>query len=382
MRAPEAVTGARPSGDSLLSSTRQPQPGERVVVALSGGVDSSVAAGLLVERGCEVIGVTLSLVAEAAPHAGACCTPEDVVDARRVCAQLGIRHYVLNEREAFKQAVIDPFVAAYRAGETPNPCAACNQVLKFDRLLRRAVELESRWLVTGHYARIRQLPDGSLRLLQGRDPKKDQSYFLYGIRPEALQSLAFPVGELTKDEVRSEAARMGLRTSGKPDSQDVCFVGPRGVGAFVEGQGGASPAGDVVDAEGRVVGRHGGVHGYTVGQRKGLGIAGPEPLYVRHIDAARRRLVVTTRARLQVPSVEVRDWAWLRRPEPGEPCAVRIRHGMHPAPVAHWSQDELLRLRLREPIDAPAPGQAAVLYGGPQQQEVLGGGTLVAAAMR
>lgn len=356
-----------------------PAPGERVIVAMSGGVDSSVAAALLHERGCEVIGITLSLyeVPSEESFEGGCCTPEDVADARRVCSDLGVPHYVLNYRDDFTENVIKPFVSAYRAGRTPNPCVLCNNVLKFDRLLHRAAELEARWLATGHYAQAMRDAGGRSHLLKGRDPGKDQSYFLYGITSDALSRLCFPLGGMTKTEAREAARRLGVRTEGKPDSQDVCFIPDGRTADFVAAQGGGGEEGDIVLEDGTPVGRHGGVHGFTIGQRKGIGIAAPAPLYVSRIDAARRRLVVATADRLEARAIEAAGWNWIRRPEPGEATAARPRYRCAPADVAHVHTDgDVVRLLLADAVRAAAPGQALVLYGGRDLQEVLGGGTI------
>jgi len=362
----------------LPGTPRLPAPGERVVVAMSGGVDSSVAAALLVERGCDVVGVTLTLYEGKREVAGGCCTPEDLLDARRVANQLGIRHYLLNEREAFRKAVIAPFVDAYRTGRTPNPCVECNRTLKFDRLLHRVRQLDSRWLATGHYARLRGDPPSVFRAV---DDMKDQTYFLHGMPAAALPFLTFPVGEFDKETVRHHAARLGLRTAGKAESQDVCFVPPGGLDAFLVAEGGAAGAGDIVDEQGAVLARHDGVHRFTVGQRRGLGVTSADPLYVQRIDAARRRLVVTDRDGLAEDTVEAAAFRWLRRPAEAEALSVKVRYGARPVGVRSWVQTgDRVRLELVEPVRAVAPGQSAVVYGGLDRSELLGGGTIDRAA--
>jgi tRNA-uridine 2-sulfurtransferase len=356
---------------------RLPPPGARVVVGMSGGVDSSVAAALLAGRGCEVIGITL-LLWEATPEetfAGRCCTPEDVGDARRVCARLGVPHYTLDWRRAFRDEVVDPFVADYRRGRTPNPCVVCNDVLKFDRLVGKARELGAGWVATGHYARVVEGP----RLLRGVDRDKDQSYFLAGIRPDVLPGITFPLGGLTKDEVRAEAVRLGLATAKKRDSQDVCFVPDGRTADFVARQGGAGEPGAIVDEAGVVLGRHPGTHGYTVGQRKGLGIAAAHPLYVLRIEAAQSRLVVGPADRLDVSRVHTAGWRWLRRRSPGEVLRLQARYRSPPVEVARVEHDDVL---LVAPIRGVAPGQTAVLYGGGDGDEVVAAAVITAASDR
>lgn len=332
----------------------------RLAVAMSGGVDSSVAAALLAEAGHEVIGLHMKL------HAGdsACCGLDDVQDARRVAERMGFPFYVMNLEEAFQKAVVDDFVASWVAGATPNPCVHCNGVLKFDLLLRRALALGAERLATGHYARLREG-----RLFTALDPAKDQSYFLFPMREEARHRVDFPLGELSKAEVRAHAARLGLVTAAKPESMEVCFLPDHDHARFVAERADRDGAGEIVDEAGRVLGRHAGYWGFTVGQRRGLGLAGG-PWFVLAVDPEARRVIVGPEGSLMSSLVHVRAFRWLRRPDAGEALQARVRHrgALVPCEV---EAEEPFRLRLGTPARAVAPGQAVVVYAG---EELLGGG--------
>jgi tRNA-specific 2-thiouridylase len=344
----------------------------RVVVAMSGGVDSSAAAALLVEQGHEVLGITLRVWSyEGAARCGSCCSPDDIDDARAVAARLGIPFYVADAEELFKHRVVQPFVQSYLDGKTPVPCVACNREVKFDFLLARARALGAR-LATGHYARIERT-GGTHRLLRAADASKDQSYFLFTLGQEALAQLEFPVGGLSKPEVRAIAQRHGLPTSEKPESMEICFVPDGDYAGFVERVAGPQPAGAVVDGRGQVLARHGGIHRFTVGQRRGLGVASSEPLYVQRIDAGAGAVVVGPASGLARSEFTVLQPSWVQgTPSPEEPVQVRIRH-RHPGTAARVVAAEHARITVRteEPVRAVTPGQAAVFYRG---DEVLGGG--------
>jgi len=358
-----------------------------VVVAMSGGVDSSAAAALLVEQGHEVIGVSLRLTRTERAGPGRCCTPDDLDDARSVARRLGIPFYVLEATELFERRVVSPFVRSYLSGETPIPCLACNREVKFDHLLRRARALGAK-LATGHYARIERGEEGLYRLLRGVDEARDQSYFLHHLGQEELRDLLFPVGHLRKVEARELARRAGLPVADKPESQDICFIPDGDAAGFVEGRAaaeGLSPRpGRLVDAQGRALGVHDGVHRFTVGQRKGLGEAAERfpaprgrklPLYVTEIRPETGDVVVGPAAEVERERFFVRDVSWVsgRPPSPDEVLVVRVRHRHAGAPCrvrpveGGWEVDALQRVR------APAPGQAAVFYRG---DEVLGGGRI------
>ena len=352
--------------------------GARVVVAMSGGVDSSVTAALLAEAGYEVVGITLQLYAAGGPRArpGACCAGEDIYDARRVADRLGIRHYVLDYEARFKEAVIDDFADSYLRGETPIPCVRCNERVKFRDLLALARDLGADALATGHYVRRVAGPKGP-ELHRAVDGARDQSYFLFATAQEQLEFLRFPLGDMPKERVRAHAERLGLGVADKPDSQDICFV-PSGryAGVIERLRPGAAEPGDIVDEAGRVLGRHEGIIHYTVGQRRGLGIAGPEPLYVLAVDAARREVVVGPHEALLRDRVFTGPLAWIGgdAPAPGEERAVVARlRSSHPGASARLARgaDGTAEVTLDEPENATAPGQACVLYDG---DRVLGGG--------
>jgi tRNA-specific 2-thiouridylase len=346
---------------------------------MSGGVDSSVAAALLVEQGCEVIGLTLHL----AGSASRCCSLDDADDARRVAEQLGIRFYVANYTREFHAEVMLPFADAYLAGRTPLPCATCNSRFKFDHLVARARALGADEVATGHYARVGVDPEsGAPILLAARDGAKDQSYFLFGLAPAQLARARFPLGELDKREVRAHARRLGLATAEKPESQELCFVPDGDTAAAVERlrPGRAPGAGDVVSASGVRLGGHAGVHRFTVGQRRGIGVAGREPLYVTALDAARNRVVVGGASELAAAGARLEGVSWIagRPPEAPLEARVRIRYRHEGAPATvEPTPGGGARVAFHEPVRALAPGQAAVFYA---DDRVLGGGWIAGPA--
>ena len=361
----------------------------RVVVAMSGGVDSSVVAGLLAREGYDVLGVTLQLYDHgAAVHrAGSCCAGQDIDDARRVCETLGIPHYVLDYEKRFQEAVINPFAESYVAGETPIPCVACNQTVKFADLLATARDLGADALATGHYIRSRANPTpdnpGRRALYRPVDSDRDQSYFLFATTQEQLDYVRFPLGELPKIRTRELAEEMGLSVADKADSQDICFV-PQGKYANVitKLKPNAALAGDIVHIDGRVLGEHPGIVHYTIGQRKGLGVATGDPLYVVHLDARSRRVIVGPREALDTRRLILRDVNWpgdqpLAEIGPeGLSCFATVRSTRPPRPaVVRLGDQGEVSVELVEGEAGVAPGEACVLYSGPgDEARVFGGG--------
>jgi tRNA-specific 2-thiouridylase len=369
---------------SLPGLTKAPRD-TRVVVAMSGGVDSSVTAALMAERGYEVIGITLQLYdhGQAVGKKGACCAGQDIYDARRVADRLGIAHYVLDYESRFRQSVIDDFADSYARGETPIPCVRCNQTVKFADLLQTARELGADALATGHYVQRLEGPEGP-ELHRAHDASRDQSYFLFATTREQLAFLQFPLGGLPKRETRREAERLGLAVADKPDSQDICFVPSGNYAGLVEKlRPGAAEPGEIVDLSGTVLGRHEGVIRYTVGQRRGLGIGGTEePLYVVRLEPEARRVVVGPKEALARDLVRVRELNWLGTPpsESGTPVEVKLRSAQAPVPGRVFPAGEgRAAVALEVPQYGVAPGQAAVCYAG---SRVLGGGWIAAAERR
>lgn len=360
----------------------------RVVVAMSGGVDSSVAAALLAAEGHDVIGLSMQLYdqrpreetdprrsGETRARFGTCCTIDDLHDARRVAAALGIPHYIVNFEQKFDEHVVSDFIREYTTGRTPIPCVHCNGDLKFASLAERARAFDAGAVATGHYARVDRTPDGRHRLLRGVDEGKDQSYFLFTLTQAQLAQARFPVGGLRKAEVRRQARALGLRVAEKPDSQELCFVADGDHAAFIERH---APdlvgAGVITDREGRVLGGHHGTHRFTIGQRKGLGLSTGVPLYVVDIDAADRRVVVGPKEALDRTTLTASRVNWIAGTPPASPIRrsvrIRYRHREAPATVTPIGASAA-RVDFDAPQSAITPGQAVVFYDG---EEVLGGG--------
>jgi len=356
---------------------------ERIVVGMSGGVDSSVAAAMLVEQGFDVIGVTLRVwpwrePEDATRKFGSCCSPESVDDARTVARRLDIPYYLLNSEREFERAVIEPFAQAYAAGRTPVPCVACNREVKFGSLLRRARAWDAAAVATGHYARVtRDAASGRFLLWRGCDARKEQSDFLWPLTQAQLAAARFPVGELTKEAVREQARALGLVTANKPESQEICFIPDDDYRGFLRRRmPEAFGPGPIVDGQGTVLGRHEGLMNYTVGQRRGLGLTSARPLYVTALDPSRNAVVVGGADEIEVEVILAEQANFISIPALAGPMEVtaKIRHSHEPAAaIIEPRAQGLVSVRFDRPQRAPAPGQSVVFY---QGDLVVGGGVI------
>jgi tRNA-specific 2-thiouridylase len=353
----------------------------RVVVGMSGGVDSSATAALLLEQGYDVVGITLKLWPQdcVSRAEDKCCGPQAVTDARAVCHKLGIPYYLIDEAEEFQTKVIQYFADEYKAGRTPNPCVMCNQNLKFGRLIDRADQLGAQYIATGHFARLEKSDDGTRTLLKrGRDLRKDQSYFLFSLRQEQLARAMFPLGEKTKSDTREVARHCNLKTADKEESMEICFVPDNDYGKFLQqAKLVEKHRGDIVNLHGQVLGQHDGIEFYTIGQRKGLGISSPKPLYVIELDSETNRVIVGDESALERDefTVDRCNWIPFAAPPPTFEVTAKIRYN-HPGTAATVTPlpNGRAKVRLHAPQRAITPGQAAVFY---QDDLVLGGGWIL-----
>ena len=376
-----------PAGDGRLNSLgfAKPPAETRVVAAMSGGVDSSVVAAMLKAQGYDVIGITLQLYDHGAAieKKGACCAGQDIHDARNVSDQIGIPHYVLDYESKFREQVMEDFADTYLAGSTPIPCIRCNQTVKFSDLLKTARDLGADCLATGHYIRRTDGDDGP-ELHRAADASRDQSYFLFATTAEQLDYLRFPLGDLPKTQVRELADQFNLPVASKPDSQDICFVPEGSYATVVEKlRPGAGRGGDIEHLDGRVLGQHNGVIHYTIGQRRGLGVATGDPLYVVKIDAPNRRVIVGPREALMTSGLLLEELNWLREgslqaaADAGVPVLVRVRSTRPPVPARLGWSDGVPVIWFDDPEEGVARGQAAVLYDAEGSTRIRGGGFIL-----
>lgn len=357
------------------------QKGDRVAVAMSGGVDSSVVAAMAYEAGYDVVGITLQLYdhGRLAVKKGSCCAGQDIYDARMVADTMGFPHYVLDYESVFQENVMEDFVQGYLRGETPLPCVRCNQKVKFRDLLTTAQDLGAKALLTGHYVQRIQNSEGQWHMHRGADPVRDQSYFLFATTRSQLDYLDFPLGGLPKNVTREHAKRLGLTVSDKPDSQDICFIPNGDYRSFVtKWAPQAAVEGEIVHVDGHSLGKHPGIIHFTIGQRRGLGIASPEPLYVVRVEADTHRVVVGPKEALACTKLKLKDVNWLQKPLADEAITVKIRSSQEPV-SAHVTQSlgDTACVELVQPEYGVSPGQACVVYKGTQ---VLGGGWMTEAA--